>query len=476
MLAINAKYVHSSLSAWILAESIPRFARVKHDVEVVEATINQSDEEIVSLVAAQSPDVVGISTYIWNAGKLPKLLELLRKLLPETVFVLGGPEATHNTEYWLANGADFVARGEGERSFPALLDELVDGETPNPIVESIPIDEFSNPCSEAYFASLKNKIAYLETSRGCPFSCAFCLSAGTNVRFMPIDKAFAQIDKLSKSGVRTIKFVDRTFNCDKARAYEIFEYVIDLDTDCCFHFEVAADLFDERTITLLSTAPHGRIQFEAGLQSFFPPALEASSRKTDLELAKQNLRALLRGDNIHIHVDLIAGLPYETLPDLANSFDRAYKIGAHHLQLGFLKLLHGSKLREQYENIIIHAETPPYEVICSPWLSADDLKIIKHTENALQRTYNQGRFLSTLKYVLETSNLRPFSLYRGLGEFAPNHGMHLDKYAELIYEHFATLPNVNPDELRDCMTVDWLERHNRKNMPNFLKNRRRDDG
>ena len=474
LLAINAKYVHSSLSVWVLRAGVEKFARTPHEVEVIEATIHQNNDEITDLIAAHSPDVVGISTYIWNAAKLPELLKALRERLPGAALVLGGPEAGCNPEYWLPRGADHVLCGEGERTLPALLDSLSRGVTAE--TEPLPLLEPVDPYSEAYFSALNGRIAYLETSRGCPFQCAFCLSGGRSpsvggsVRFFPLDTAKTWIYRLAQSGARTIKFVDRTFNCNSGRAYDLFEFVIGLDTDRCFHFEVAADLFDERTLSLLSKAPPGRIQLEAGLQSFYEPALRASSRQTDLEKVERNIRTLLWEQNIHIHVDLIAGLPYETLSDFQAGFDRAYALGAHTLQLGFLKLLHGSRLRQQaYALGLCCSAEPPYEIKRSPWLSAEDLIILKQTENALQHTYNKGRFLSVLEYLLRVSGLRPFTLFHALGKSAPNHGTPLDVYAGQIFDCFTAIPGVDVNELRERMVCDWLSMVGGKNMPPLLK-------
>jgi len=479
LLSINAKYVHSSLSVWYLAEGVLRYTRINHDVKVVEATINQPCADIAAKVAEHTPDVVGVSVYIWNAGKFADILNILRELLPGVIIILGGPEAAYNAEYWLNTGADYVLRGEGERAFPAFLDKEAPESIPglcrmrdgkmhsNPQDE--PPDDFVDPYSEAYFSALCGRISYIETSRGCPFRCAFCLSGGDdNVRFLPVYVAEERIYKLSQSHTQTVKLVDRTFNCNAERAYKLFSYVIGLDTKCCFHFEVVADLFDGRTISLLSTAPPGRIQLEAGLQSFYEPALAASFRRTDSAKAESNIRALLRNQNIHIHVDLIAGLPFETLLNFQDSFNRAYSLGAHTLQLGFLKMLHGSAMREQNESIIF-ADEPPYEIISSPWLSEADLKIIRHTENALRNTYNKSRFLSAIRYTLSVSGLRPFALYRALGEAMPNHGISLVNYAEGVYNYLIKLPGVELNELRDCMTVDWLGMVKGENMPDFLK-------
>jgi len=507
LLAINAKFTHSSLSVWALAGGVSRYASIPHDVSIVEATIQQADSDIADQVTAFRPDVVGISTYIWNAGKLPGLLKLLRERLPEAVFVLGGPEASHNAEYWLERGADYVLKGEGERSFAELLDELelCEAEDARNLITptdantevrplstpkaasadihslstadiSTPADSRSpddpiDPYTDEYFAALGGRMAYLETSRGCPYKCAFCLSAGSGVRFFPLEFAKRQIDKLSQAGAKTIKLVDRTFNCDAARAYELFEYVIGMNTGSRFHFEVAADLFDERTLSLLGAAPPGRIQLEAGVQSYFEPALKAASRQTDHEKAERSIRALLKEGSIHIHVDLIAGLPYETLADFVEGFDRAYSLGAHTLQLGFLKLLHGSELRKQAESLgINYSEMPPYEILSSYWLSTDDILILKQAENALQHTYNKSRFLSSLEYTFSVSAAQPFELFHIIGEAAPNHGTDLSKYAEQIYGVLARLKGVDESVLCDRMVRDWLSMVKGKNMPGFLRN------
>jgi len=469
LLSINAKYVHSSLAVWYLAAAAEKYSAVKHDVNVVESTINQNIDDIIKRTVAGTPDIIGISVYIWNVKLLPELLAGIRRQLSNVTIILGGPEVTHNAKYWLKNDADYVIQGEGERSFPALLDELSGYKTENKITAC---DEYVNPFSDEYFANLGGRIAYIETSRGCPFDCAYCLSGSSGVQFFLIDAVKEQIRKLAESGTRTVKFVDRTFNCNSKRAYEILNFIMQLDTDCCFHFEIAADLLTEEILTLLKSVPAGRIQFEIGIQSFHQQTLDAVSRKTDLIKAEGNIRKLLAIGNIHIHVDLIAGLPYESLGIFANSFNRAYFLGAHMLQLGFLKMLHGSKLREQAENWgIVYNGEPPYQIISNPWLSTEDLNILETAEDALQHTYNKGRFLSVLRYVLNVSGLSPFEFFRGLGEYVFSHAMPLKEYAEKIYHYCSGLPNVDTYKLRDCMVCDLLGMVKGKNMPQILRTR-----
>ena len=478
LLAINAKYVHSSLAVWVLASSISAYAKGQYDVSIVEATINQKVADIVECVKAHKPDFLGISTYIWNARLLPELLSELRKYLPNLIITLGGPEASHNAEHWLNNGADYIICGEGEHQLPLLLDNLSDDNIGTERVihagdgcaVSQQLGDFVDPYTDKYFSALTGRLSYIETSRGCPFRCAFCLSGDSQLKFFPMDIVKRQIQKLANSDTKTIKFVDRTFNCNASWAYEIFEYIMGLDCQCLFHFEVAADLFDEKTLELLSIAPLGLFQFEIGLQSFYEPALDASSRQTNLEKAVDNIKKLLQFSNMHIHVDLIAGLPYETLKEFKNSFNRAYSLHAHVLQLGFLKLLHGSELRKNATSLgIEYSETPPYEIVRSKWLSSEDLQELKVVENALQHTYNKGRFLTTLDYILTVTGEDAYSIMLVLGTAVPNHGTQLEEYVKHIYAFFLTLPDVDENNLKDCLVYDWLSMVKGKNAPPFLK-------
>ncbi|MCL2579995.1 MAG: B12-binding domain-containing radical SAM protein [Oscillospiraceae bacterium] len=481
ILAVNAKYTHTSLAAWLLAGAVADQKLRDIEVDVLETHIGLGEEEIAERVVAARPDVVGASTYIWNSGMMPGLLTRLRELLPGVVVILGGPEATHNPQR-LIDCADYILRGEGEETFPALLALLAAGGevsnlsglcfkrggrmVANPLPE--PPARLIDPYSQAFMKALDGRIAYIETSRGCPFSCAFCLSGSGGVRFFPLETAKAQLLALSKSGARTVKLVDRTFNCDRARSFELFEQVIRLDCDVCFHFEVAPDLFDAATLELLATAPPGRIQMEAGLQSFFPPALAAASRTTDLTAAAENIKTILACGNIHLHLDLIAGLPYETLSDFMDSFDAAFALKAHTLQLGFLKLLPGSELRAGGWEICAE-KNPPYRITSSRWLSAGDLEILTFTERALRQTYNKGRFLGTLAYLLTASGLRPFSLFETLGRETQGHHVRLEDYAGQLYSVAVHLPGVQPEELKSAMIRDYMAMVKGVNMPGFLK-------
>jgi radical SAM superfamily enzyme YgiQ (UPF0313 family) len=421
ILAINSKYIHSSLSAWLLARSL---SCDSHEIRVVEANINQDYTNIAESVCAHKPGKVLISTYIWNAAILPRVIAKIRGLLPNITIILGGPEAAHNRRFWLENGADEVDTGQVD---------------------------FIDPYTPECLAALAGRIAYIETSRGCPFSCAFCLSGSEAVRFVHIDAVYEQLHKLAQSQAKMVKLTDRTFNCNPSRANEIFRFVIGLDTDKCFHFEVAADLFDDSTLALLASAPPGRIQLEIGIQSFCEAALQAVNRVTDLVKAEKNIKTLLSAGNIHVHVDLIAGLPHETLTEFIRSFNRAYEFKAHHLQLGFLKMLHGSRIRNEYDSILF-IDKPPYEITSSPWLSEADLRLLKTVENNLNRTYNKARFVKSIEHLLKISRIDPFSLYSQIGTTADE-----------IYRFGGGA------DLLECLIIDWLASFKGENLPDFMR-------
>ena len=487
LLAINAKYVHSSLAVWYIAAGISAYCAEKHDFSVLEHTINEPPSNIVSGVLEKSPEVLGISVYIWNAGMAPQIMAAVRKAVPEIKIVLGGPEAANNPEYWLQSGADYVASGEGEHVLPLLLDCIEQkGETDDvpgfyhidrdgklcqaAVSNDIPCDTVPDPYTDRYCSSLGDRLAYVETSRGCPFGCTYCLSSGSNARFFPLEMSKDRIYRLAQGSRRTIKFVDRTFNCNCERAYALFSYVIGLDTECCFHFEVAADLFDNKTINLLNTAAPGRVQLEIGLQSFHEPTLKAVNRQTDIGACEQNIRGLLAPGNIHIHIDLIAGLPLEGFDTLKKSFARAFALRPHTLQLGFLKLLHGSELRKNADRFSIeYSPEPPYEVVSTRWISAEQLDEVRLAEDALDTLYNSGRFLDTIEYLLKASGLKAYDLFEYIGRSVPWRGDSLSSHAEKVYACCLELGGVCPQLLRDAMVRDWLSFARGKNMPNIIR-------
>ena len=493
LIAVNSKYIHSSLSIWYLSASLKSHCTDAIKSEVLECTINQPIEPILHAICEKKPDAIAFSCYIWNITFMKELIRRIAQALPKTSMILGGPEVSYRPEQVLADNpdVDYIITGEGEVPFPALINYLQSGENTRNIPglcfrdngtavcnsPGEPMREPPAPYTAKYFDSLTGRIAYLETSRGCPYFCAFCLSGlnGCRVRFFDMERAKNELLLLANSGTQTIKLVDRTFNCNPGRAYELFDFIIrnsgnSIPAGICFHFEVSADLFDDKTLDLLAKAPPGLIQMEAGLQSFNAETLSAISRKTDLNKLEATLRRILQNQNIHLHIDLIAGLPYENLDSFADSFDRAYRLSPHMLQLGFLKMLHGSDLRKKAAELgIRYSPLPPYEVNSTPWLSETDLNTLKQTEYALQRLFNSGRFLFTLDYLLNATGMRPFSLFEGLGAALAGHTapLSLDDFTLAAYNYFNGLAGVHSAALRDAMVCDRIATGNK--IPDLLK-------
>ena len=462
--SINSKYIHSSLGVWYL-HAAAKAVQTDHCVEVYESTINNHIDDIVADIYNLNPDVVGFSCYIWNIEYVKKVTECLKKINPQLKVFFGGPEASFDAENLLnTTDVDFIIKGEGEQTFINLLQSNFTAEQK---VISALVTDYYNPYSQEYFDALKGRIVYLETSRGCPFHCAFCLSGrNENVRFFDMEISKKNILKLANCGTQTVKFVDRTFNCNDKRAREIFQFIFEqrnqgnIPENVVFHCEVEADLFTQETLDYLKKMPKGLFQFEAGLQSFNPETLKAVDRRHNIDRLVHNLKEIAQMKNIHLHIDLIAGLPYEDYQSFAKGFDLAFEIGAEVIQLGFLKLLNGSPLAaEKQKHGYNHWSYAPYQVISNSYISYGDLLKLKLAEDAVERIYNSNRFPNTLKYVLEQTKMSPYSLLYGMGEYCNKKGIQspsLDTYTAVMLEYFSALPGVEKTHLRDEMAKDRI--------------------
>ena len=500
---LNAKYVHASPAPWCLAGGVKAYApELYHRVRIVEATVNQPAADVLEQIVAAAPCVAGFSCYIWNIEATLALCTALKHALPHVIIVFGGPEVSYCAKELLQNNAqvDYILSGEGEESLPAFLRAVLSKDKPElletqqvipglcgrntdgTLYENAPCvlnGVVPSPLTAGYAEAVQGRIAYIETSRGCPYSCAFCLSGrcGTS-RFFELDAVLNDLLRLANSGTRTIKFIDRTFNANAAHANKILEFILkhygkEIPPGICFHFEIAGDILREETFALLEKMPAGAVQLEIGIQSFYEKALEAVNRKTDTAILQENIRRLVAMGNMHIHIDLIAGLPYENLTVFAEGFNKGYAIGAQMLQLGFLKLLHGSALRSNPQAYPCKFdENPPYEVRTTPWLSEHDFERIHHTEKAIDRVYNSGRFRMTADYVLSVCGQTPFEFYTGLGTAMHKAGVKwnitLDDYTQVLQEYCVSLNNVDAKTLRDTLVRDRLSTNATGRLPPCL--------
>lgn len=477
--AIHSKFIHSALAPWCLAVAVEQRCGDAVSVRVVEGTINETDEVLLGRMLGEKPDVIGLSCYIWNIETIKRLTAEIRRCAPETVLVLGGPEVSYNPEEVLeaCPEVNWIVAGEGEGPFTDLIQTMLEGygvpESPGVLRAATPEADGGSPYSDAYFASLRGRIAYLETSRGCPYRCAFCLSGRCGgVRYFEMERVKREIRLLAESGAKTVKFVDRTFNASERRAAEIVRWILALAlSGVTFHFEIAGDLLGEELLDLFNRAPAGLFQLEIGLQSFLPEALAAIGRKTDLEKWGRNLERLLRPGNIHVHLDLIAGLPFEDLQSFVAGFERAFRFRPDMLQLGFLKLLHGAEMRENPDRYpCCYSPNPPYTVLETPWMPAEDFTQLRWVEDALERLYNSGRFRLALEYLLGLGLFSSFTLFSAFGRHtASEQGVALDRYMERFYRFFSEQPGVDPDALRDAMVEDRLSTNSTGHLPPVLQ-------
>lgn len=478
--SLNSKYSHSALAPWCLLAGIRSFARSDVNTSIVEGTVNESADDVFRRIMQHSPAAVGFCTYIWNIGCVKMLAERIKNCFPQIKIILGGPEVSYNADELLSacDHIDFIISGEGEKPIAVLADALNGGtaipdgygicyKSDGKIICSEPYiscEEPPSPYCDEFFAALGNRIPYIETSRGCPYSCAFCLSGRCGgVRFFDMERTKKEILTLAAHTSSTIKFVDRTFNANKRRAKEIFRFICEnygkaIPEGVCCHFEIAGDILDDETIGILNNAPKGSVQLEIGMQSFNEKTLAYINRKTDTSKLRSNITRLIAPQNIHIHIDLIAGLPFEDMESFKESFNIGFGLNANMLQMGFLKLLHGADMREKPERYPCEfSDLPPYEVISTPWLSKSELCLLKNTEDALDRIHNSGRFKRTEKYILEKSGLAPFDIFFSFGNYAAQksaENISLDDYIGLIYEYFGSLNGIDKAYLRDEMVCD----------------------
>jgi len=501
LVGINSKYIHTCLAIWYLKASIFKNEKLNNacnDIISREFTINDNKDSILSEIYKEKPDVLTFSSYIWNIEIILILSKEIKKLLPHCNIILGGPEVSYDAHLVLEENCaiDFVLCGEGEENFPILYASLLNHSedykqlsgiayrTENSIVykEGFSLvqnlDEIESPYTPELMKSVTNRIVYYESSRGCPFSCSYCISSTFNgVRFFSFDRVKSDLNTLLTYKPKLIKFVDRTFNCNKQRAKEIFKYIISLDCNTLFHFEAAADLFDDELLELLSHARKGLIQLEIGIQTTNANALEEIDRVTDLDKLSKNVINILKTGNIHVHVDLIAGLPLEDLESFKKSFDSVYGMRPHKLQLGFLKLLKGSKVRnEASKHGFTYRNYAPYEVLSNNYVSYDDILLLKDLEEVLERYFNSARFDNSLEFIESNLFSHSFELYYKLSVFC-REGGYLDRpisYREnisILYKFFENIKTYEKDleVFRQKMIFDFLSSDSSCAIPECLK-------
>ena len=492
--ACNAKYIHSNLAVYDLQAYAAEYA---DHIVLKEYTINQQKDDIMRDIYLEHPDVVCVSCYIWNVSFVKELMADLTKILPDADFWAGGPEVSYDAEKFLTENPEFkgVMVGEGEETFRELAGYYVE-KNPQDLKDMTGIcykdgekiihngwrqimDLSSIPFIYKDLSDFKNRIIYYESSRGCPFSCSYCLSSiDKKLRFRDTEMVKKELQFFIDNKVPQVKFVDRTFNCKHDHAMAIWKYINEHDNGVTnFHFEISADLLREEELQEMSTMRPGLIQLEIGVQSTNPDTIKAIHRTMDFEKLKGIVDRIHSFGNIHQHLDLIAGLPYEDYDSFRHSFNDVYALKPQQLQLGFLKVLKGSHMMEMCQEYgIVYKTREPYEVLSTKWLDYDHVLKLKTVENMVEVYYNSGQFQNTLEY-LEGFFPDAFSIYERLGNFYMEKGYgdishtRMRRY-EILLEFLENVPEISMDQVKDQMIYDLYLRENLKSRPGFARDQK----
>ena len=494
LVACNAKYIHSNLAVYDLQAYASDYA---DHIVLKEYTINQQKDDIMRDIYLEHPDVVCVSCYIWNLSFVKELMADLIKILPGADFWAGGPEVSYDAEKFLTENSEFkgVMVGEGEETFKELAGYYVE-KNPQDLKDMTGIcyrdgdqiihngwrqimDLSSIPFIYKDLSEFKNRIIYYESSRGCPFSCSYCLSSiDKKLRFRDTETVKKELQFFIDNKVPQVKFVDRTFNCKHDHAMAIWKYINEHDNGVTnFHFEISADLLREEELQEMSTMRPGLIQLEIGVQSTNPDTIKAIHRTMDFEKLKGIVDRIHSFGNIHQHLDLIAGLPYEDYDSFRHSFNDVYALKPQQLQLGFLKVLKGSHMMEMCKEYgIVYKTQEPYEVLSTKWLDYDHVLKLKTVENMVEVYYNSGQFQNTLEY-LEKFFPDAFSIYERLGSFYMEKGYgdvshtRMRRY-EILLEFLEDVPEISMDQVKDQMVYDLYLRENLKSRPGFARDQK----
>ena len=491
--AINAKYIHSNPAVYSLRAYACRY---KDDIGIAEYTINQTVDEILMDIYRRRPDILCISCYLWNISYVWQVIAEIPKILPEVKIWLGGPEVSFDGSEILEihPGLTGVMCGEGEETFLELMDYYHGQTEPGATLEQIrgivyrdkpgnihinpprPVMDLSRvPFVYSHIEDFRNRIIYYESSRGCPFSCSYCLSSVDKcLRFRDIELVKKELQFFIDHEVPQVKFVDRTFNCRHDHAMAVWSYIKEHDRGITnFHFEVAADLLNEEEIRLIQGMRPGLIQLEIGVQSANEQTIREIRRKMNLKKVEQITARIREGGNVHQHLDLIAGLPYENYDSFIRSFNCVYAMKPDQLQLGFLKVLKGSLMYEKTREYgLLYQERPPYEVLSTKWISYGDIVRLKQVEEMVEVYYNSAQFRYTLEH-LEQEFPSPFAMYEALALYYETAGFlkishsRLARY-EILYQFIRGRQVKNAEEYREWLTLDLYLRDNVKNRPDFL--------
>ena len=493
--ALNAKYIHTNPALYSIKSYINKYNKeLINDIKIVEYTINNRQEQLLSYIFNEKPDVIAFSCYIWNITEILNLIEELHKIMPNLPIWLGGPEVTYHPDvilkkYKMITG---IMLGEGEETVSEIVDYYKKGgELSNingiiyrdnnidKLLMTQPrelLDLSDLPFLYDNIEQFQNRIIYYESSRGCPYKCNYCLSSiDKTVRFRNLDLVFKELKFFLDNKIPQVKFIDRTFNANKKHARSIWNYILENDNGITnFHFEIASEVIDDKDIEILSKLRPGSVQFEIGVQTTNEDTLREIKRYMSIDRLKEVVDKLHKPENIHLHLDLIAGLPHENYDSFVNSFNEVYSMKPDQLQLGFLKVLKGSEMEENSEIYgLKYLTRAPYEVLYTKWISYEEILKLKQVEEMVELYYNSGQFIETIKHLVDEFDY-PFDLYYKLANFYEEKGYFITQPAriyryDVLLEFINIINDINVIKYKQLMTYDIYSRENVKSRPSFAR-------
>lgn len=495
---LNSKFIHTNLAIRCLKE----YVGGEHDIEIREFTINQDINNIIGDIHRLKANLIGFSTYIWNINETLMIAKALKLVNPNMKVILGGPEVSFDIMKLMKSNpqVDYLVYNEGEETFKELLDSLEGNKDNFHEISGLAYryngEVYINPrrnliCNledipfpyEDSKEDIENRIVYYESSRGCPFNCKYCLSSTIHgVRYLPIERVKEDISKFIEAKVNQVKFVDRTFNANKKHAMEIMNFIMEKDPeDINFHFEVSAHIIDDEMLEFLKRPKEGLFQFEIGVQSTNDETTKEIMRKTDFSRIEKVSKEIKSYKNIHQHLDLIAGLPYEDYDSFETSFNDVYNLKPEKIQLGFLKLLKGSQLRiDEKKYGYKYLDIPPYEVMENDYLSYDEIIDLKFIEELVEKYYNGELFKHSLEFIIKNYYNSPFKFYEEFSGFwlvnslfQASHSR--DKLYKILFDFYIKMDFSHIDIFRNLIKYDYIKNNRKNRLPNWLESTKLDN-
>ncbi|MDP8210142.1 MAG: DUF4080 domain-containing protein [Candidatus Stygibacter australis] len=484
---INARYTHTSLALYYLKAVLDEQNIFS---EVCEYNINQPRLDIIEEILSKEPDIIAFSIYIWNVEQIKPIIADLKRLKEKITIIVGGPEVSYQPEIWQRKfpQLDYIVTGAGEGVITEILKDKegrLKGIVPG---KAVSLTEIPFPYKNMKVEGKESRYFYYETSRGCPFRCAYCLSSRSDqkLQYRDLDKVYEELEYFIKEGYRHIKLVDRTFNANSERARAIWTKICELyqeypESNTGFHFEIHPQLLDKEDFEILAEVPEGRFRFEIGIQTLNEEVGKIIHRTMDWEIVSANILKLKNRCNIHLHLDLIAGLPGEDITSFAAGFDKVMKLGCEHLQLGFLKVLGGTEMESMVEEYgIIYQSTAPYQVMQTSKVNWQEMSQVRKVESIMDIYYNSGRYNSSMRFALVENKLSAWKLFWGLASYFQQQGLDLrmrdwEKCSKVYWEYLMQESPIENEELLDHLRIDWCQQSRSHYYPEFLRHKKLDE-